>query len=672
MKKSFWTLLSIIILWGGLAQAQALIPDKNKKGKWGFVNESGKTVIKYDFNEVTAFVDGRAKVKKGDKWGYIDVNGKEVIKIKYSEMLTWDGNYCKIAEGGSIKDGVLKGAKWGYINRNGDVVLKAEYDEIGSFKDGIAHIVKGGKYGYIDDNYQIFIPCKFTAVGSFNKYGFCWVNEGGAFDRSNTKKIVGGKYGIYNRRGELIVPVKYKMIGTFTHTPAEANPFVAKIIDSEEYAERAKKILKDSWKQRDVNTGGLFSTSVNINVDKGLTYSRDSLKALFEELSGKLPKEDQILMKECGSYELLAYKFLTPEKFSILEMPINKFFAVSNSYNEYMQLDYRTVRTNRNDKIGIVNEYGEVILEAGKYPIVYFPTEGLIPVAREKKEKLQINYYSIKTGKLMMKSWLDASGITPFRNGVAVVINDDSQYLIDRVGRKISAEYSFILPPKDDVYITKRGSYGLINDSGQEIIPSSYNLILPMSEHLMCVQEKYNGSYGYINKSGQYVIPSQYIAANSFNFGSAIVETVSGCGVINPKGEIVIKPVWKDVLAFSEVSPEFAWVKDAERLWKCIVVATGESAFENKFFGVNNFNSNGVAFVSDSKGMIGAVSRKGEIIIPMFLDSVDKADKCYEYLIKNGKTVMSDVEVYRFNLNYESKRNEYRLTEKISENLWDF
>ena len=93
-------------------------------------------------------------------------------------MYEWNGDYCKIAEGGSVKDGILTGAKWGYINRRGDIIMKADYDEIGLFKDGLAYVMKGGKYGYIDDSFHVFIPCKYTAVGTFNERGYCWVNEG--------------------------------------------------------------------------------------------------------------------------------------------------------------------------------------------------------------------------------------------------------------------------------------------------------------------------------------------------------------------------------------------------------------------------------------------------------------------------------------------------------------
>ena len=99
MNKLLLTVAAALLLGAPGLLAQELIPTQNDKGKWGYADEQGNVVIKYDYAEVSAFVDGRAKVKKGDKWGYIDTAGKEVIKIQYSEMGTWENGRCKVAVG---------------------------------------------------------------------------------------------------------------------------------------------------------------------------------------------------------------------------------------------------------------------------------------------------------------------------------------------------------------------------------------------------------------------------------------------------------------------------------------------------------------------------------------------------------------------------------------------
>jgi hypothetical protein len=671
MKKYFLLLIAIALI-GINAYSQDLIPDENKKGKWGYVNSSGEIIIKHNYNEVSAFKDGRAKVRKGNKWGYIDALGNEVIKIQYSEMRTWNGDICKVAQGGKVEDGLLvSGGKWGFINRNGDVVLKCEYDEIGSYKDGLAHIVKGGKYGYIDENYQIFIPCEYAAIGSFNDKGFCWVNKGGKFDKSNNKKVLGGKFGIYNRKGELVVPAKYSMIGTFTHTPLEANPFIAKILDSKEYVDAAKKILKDAWNKREQKVKkGFFTNSVMYNLEESQSYAKDSLNSLRNRLFAKLPQEEFRMMKECGNYGLITYSFLTPEKFSMLRMPINEYFAVSKSYNEAKTFDYRTSRTNKNDKIGIINDLGEVILEPGKYPIVYFPTEGVVPVAQEKKKKLQVNYYDVSTKKLLFKKWVDASSVTPFINGVAVIVNDETQYLINKNGEQVSLGYKFILPPKNGLYIVNNGSYGVINGLGKEIISPSYNLILPISDNLMCAQFGENDKFGYLGEDGKYTIPAIYDDAKSFSYGVALVKTENGWGEINTSGQETIKSEWDDIKPRSEVSPKYSWVKRTG-LWYGLEISNNKLITQG-YADAHNFTSEDVAFVYNEDGLLGAINASDELIIPCRLSSLHLAEKCYTTMKEKGKNFMKEVDVYRFNLMNNDDRNSFRLTEKIAPNLWDF
>ena len=132
----------------GGAYAQDLMPVQNDKGKYGYMNADGSVAIKYKYNEAHPFVDGKAKVKKGDKWGYIDPNGKEVIAVRYSYMEDWRNGICRVAVGGKNEDGELVNAKWGYIDNTGKEVLPVVYDEIGQFSQNVAYIRKGKDYGY--------------------------------------------------------------------------------------------------------------------------------------------------------------------------------------------------------------------------------------------------------------------------------------------------------------------------------------------------------------------------------------------------------------------------------------------------------------------------------------------------------------------------------------------
>ena len=54
------------------AYALDLIPAQNEKGKWGYVDENGKKVISYKYDEARPFEKGLAMVRKGDSYGMIN------------------------------------------------------------------------------------------------------------------------------------------------------------------------------------------------------------------------------------------------------------------------------------------------------------------------------------------------------------------------------------------------------------------------------------------------------------------------------------------------------------------------------------------------------------------------------------------------------------------------
>lgn len=49
------------------------------KGKYGYMDKSGKVVIPCIYEEVHFFTDGIARVKLDGKWFFIDKEGKEVV-----------------------------------------------------------------------------------------------------------------------------------------------------------------------------------------------------------------------------------------------------------------------------------------------------------------------------------------------------------------------------------------------------------------------------------------------------------------------------------------------------------------------------------------------------------------------------------------------------------------
>ena len=87
------------------------------------------------------FTSGKAWPQcKLAKKGYVDKSGKVVIKIELEEASIFNGGLAR----------VIKGGKWGLVDRTGKMVLSG-WDYIGEFTEGLATAKwRGPDQCYID------------------------------------------------------------------------------------------------------------------------------------------------------------------------------------------------------------------------------------------------------------------------------------------------------------------------------------------------------------------------------------------------------------------------------------------------------------------------------------------------------------------------------------------
>jgi len=89
------------------------------KGKWGFIDPQGNTIIAPEFDDVSVgFCNGLAPVEKNGAWGYIDHKGTFVISPQFDEA---DVFYCNLA---MVK---FRDATSGYVNKSGDIVYRSTH-----------------------------------------------------------------------------------------------------------------------------------------------------------------------------------------------------------------------------------------------------------------------------------------------------------------------------------------------------------------------------------------------------------------------------------------------------------------------------------------------------------------------------------------------------------------
>jgi bifunctional DNA-binding transcriptional regulator/antitoxin component of YhaV-PrlF toxin-antitoxin module len=110
---------------------QILFP-VTKGGKSGFIDSNGQVVIDFEFDGVSSFSEGLARIFIDEKVGFIDIRGNIVIPPKFDNALDF-------SEGLSV---VTINDKKGYINKEGEIVIDPIFYMADHFENGIARVFK--------------------------------------------------------------------------------------------------------------------------------------------------------------------------------------------------------------------------------------------------------------------------------------------------------------------------------------------------------------------------------------------------------------------------------------------------------------------------------------------------------------------------------------------------
>lgn len=116
--------------------------------------------IQPKYDEVGAFSEGLARVKKGDNWGFIDKTGQEVIMFPY------------LIATGDFSEGlapVYDQRGYGFVDKTGKVVITPQYDQVWGFKEGIALVKKKDDFLFIDKTGHEIADRPFPGAGQFSE-----------------------------------------------------------------------------------------------------------------------------------------------------------------------------------------------------------------------------------------------------------------------------------------------------------------------------------------------------------------------------------------------------------------------------------------------------------------------------------------------------------------------
>lgn len=224
--------------------------------QYGFIDNTGKEVIRPQFDYADDFSHGVAVVQKNNKWGVIDTVGNYIVPLEYDKIVRVNNNvFMKVRKGdlwgyyidtnsfliapeyslvndfssdglASVKMSEL--GCWRFIDSYGNYINDILYDSIVPSDDGLYPVKKEGLWGFFDGKRKRNIgQIEFSEVYKFSN-GFAKVRKDtlwGVVDTTGSliiapaffsvvnylngftyaQKESKGKYYVINRKGDVIV-----------------------------------------------------------------------------------------------------------------------------------------------------------------------------------------------------------------------------------------------------------------------------------------------------------------------------------------------------------------------------------------------------------------------------------------------------------------------------------
>ncbi len=607
----------------------------DKKGSALYSIEIKKVLTDDTFDDFNLLNEQFIYYEQGEKFGLIN---------KY-KIIT-EAVYDDLEEGNERVIKVMKNKTWGLVDSSGNEIIKPEYDAIGVFDKHVATIHKLLQYGLINDKGKIIIPCHYSDIDQF---------ENSATVRTDKNEVI---IVSLNEEGDATDSTLYSNFHTISvrgispyknFTAINSSPDTIKV---NQFAWFFSKKYK-RWGLKNFKTDSI----IIFPRFSRIFLSDNAQRTVVEVFLGSTDPSKNIDQNK------LRYGVIDNRTYRYLVQPTYRQIIIEDVFNPN---SFYARCINSENKNGIV-WLGEKEIFI-KYSFVgELSSDGLARVniggtlkkfedgaGREDTIKLAANQYLDAAGRVRSTAyvgmrafnWFQVTNGIPFWLYTTICCTGGKWGYITKTGSLIiKPQYTFAQSFISGRAIIKNvGKYGVINSSGETIIPFNYNLINHIygsSDSLF--ELKVNGArYGFINREGNIIADPQYEQAMDFSEGLSAVKQSGKWGFIDSSGTIVIEPHFSAVTVFSE---GFAAAR-LKNKWGYIN-SDGEWEIKNNYEAAGTFNS-GLAAVKKN-GRYCYINTQDKIIIkgPFFQAgefrnevAVVKLKKKFGFINTDGKWVI--------------------------------
>jgi len=215
----FAALLTGYSAWGVTTANETPLFQIIENGRTGFIDSTGRVVIKPMFLDAQEFSEGLAAARLNGTYGYIDSTGKFVIEPQFDYATPFSEELAVV-----FKDG-----RPFFISKTGQKPFECNFKALNQFKNGRALILTASKkIGVIDKQGKLVIDTAFISIEDFVEGLAVVVGVSDSLTAERRRGWRNTNIGVIDTLGHFVVPYgKYDFIGSLSEglfkvtTPAQ-------------------------------------------------------------------------------------------------------------------------------------------------------------------------------------------------------------------------------------------------------------------------------------------------------------------------------------------------------------------------------------------------------------------------------------------------------------------
>ncbi|MBV7272064.1 WG repeat-containing protein [Clostridium sp. PL3] len=130
-----------------------------QNGKYGYIDQKGRVIMKPEFTVATTFSEGRAIVNNSSdgnerRYGLIDKAGNYKIKPEYDDIILLDENRVRVGKA-IVKEKPFIGSKYSIADIDGNFLTDFIYYDVSNYKNGLASAYDDKNTFFIDNKGRV-------------------------------------------------------------------------------------------------------------------------------------------------------------------------------------------------------------------------------------------------------------------------------------------------------------------------------------------------------------------------------------------------------------------------------------------------------------------------------------------------------------------------------------